>query len=444
VTLRTRRPRLELLEGRDAPATLTVGYSPVTHTLTVVGTDADNQLTITGDAADATHFTLSSTTDTFAGGGTTFASPSGVQSIAVRMLGGDDTVFLSNSPPIRLAGGLSIDGGDGANSATAFDLTVGKNLTIRNGTNAAGTDRTNLFDLNVNGSLTVTNGDGDTLTQVLRNSAGVSAVRGAVNITNGTGLDYNFLDDLNVGGNVTVRNGHADAAGNAGGTEMENIHNTSARSQFRGSVAVSYLDGATTFEGVFDAEVGGNVAFSYGSGGGNLYFDGNHTGVPLLVHGSVSVTGTGAKVVSTKYSSGLGAIIGKNLTVTGGAAADTVTLTRATVNGTTTLNLGAGDNTVTVDDSLFVGPFRLTTGGGADTIKLETATGTGTGTTFVRAVTMALGAGVDSLTLGGSNDANQALVFAGSFVVHHGADGESPTTFGKDVYPFGGGLQWVV
>jgi hypothetical protein len=433
-----------LLEGRDAPATLAVSYSPATRTLTVVGTDADNRLTIQGDAADPTHFTLSSTTDTFAGGGTTYASPSGVRNISVRMLAGNDTVALSNSPPVRLAGGLSIDGGDGANTVTATDLTVGKTLSIRNGANAAGTDTTTLTNLNVNGSLTIANGDGDTSIFVGRSSAGVSAVGGSVSITNGTGADSNSLQDLNVGGSVTVRNGHAAPGGFAGYTVLNNAYNSAARSQVRGSVSVSYLDGSGSPDAILDAEVGGNVAFSFGTGGGNVYFDALATRVPVLVHGSVSVTGTGTKILSTAYTAALGLVVGKNLTVTGGAAPDTVNLYRVTVTGTTSLNLGAGDNTFIVDDSLFVGPFKLTTGGGADTINLETAVGTNTGTTFVRAATMSLGAGVDSLTLGGSDDANEALVFAGTFVVHHGAEGESPTTFGKDTYPFGGGLQWVV
>ena len=443
MTLRTRRPGLELLEGRDAPAVLTASYSPATHTLTVVGTDANNQLTIQGDAAESTRFILSSTTDTFVGGGTTFVSRSGVRNISIRMLAGDDTVILSNSPGIRVAGGLSIDGGDGANSVTATNLVVGKNLTIRNGTNAAGADSTTLTNLNVIGSLTVVNGDGNTVTQVRRSAAGASAVRGAVRITNGTGADYTYFADLNVGGNVTVRNGHADAGGGAGSTELYNSYNATARSQVRGSVTFSYLDGAAGPDLVLDAEVGGNVAVSYGTGGGNLSFGAVATGVPALVHGSVSVTGQGANVVSTDAGGG-GLIVGKSLTVTGGAAPDSVNLYRATVTGTTTLKLGDGANSVAIDDSLFAGPFRLTTGGGADTVKLETAAGTGTGTTFGRAVTMSLGAGVDSLTLDGPNDANQALVFAGGVVVHHGAEGERPTTFGRESYPFGDTLYWLV
>lgn len=441
MNLRTRRPRLEPLEGRDAPATLTVTYSPATHTLTVVGTDGDNQLTIQGDSGDPTHFVLSSTTDTFVGGGTTFVSPSGVQNIFVRMLAGNDPVTLSNSPPIRLAGALTIDGGDGSNDVFATDLTVGKNLTIRNGT---GSDSIQLTNLNVNGSLTATNGDGDTFTQVGRTSAGVSTVRGSVTITNGTGSDINLFNDLNVGGNVTIRNGRHGQ--NLEYTRIYNQFNTSAPSQIRGSVSVFHLDGNGNQNGdwLLEAEVGGSVAYSYGTGGGTVRLDANVTAVPEFVHGSVSVTGTGALTVTTAFTTALGLVVGKNLTVTGGAAADRVTLYKATVNGTTSLNLGDGDNKVNIDNSLFVGSFKLTTGGGADTVQLETATGTNTGTTFDRAVTMSLGAGIDTLTLGGSNDANQALVFAGTFVAHHGADADTVTKFGKDMYPFGGGLQWVL
>ena len=47
----------------------------------------------------------------------------------------NDGVAFTNAVPIDLEGSLSVSGGDGANTAQATDLTVGKNLSISNGTN---------------------------------------------------------------------------------------------------------------------------------------------------------------------------------------------------------------------------------------------------------------------------------------------------------------------
>jgi hypothetical protein len=59
------RPRLECLEGRDTPSNLTVSFSGLTHTLTVVGDNLNNNLTVAGVAGDNTKFVLTSTSDTF-------------------------------------------------------------------------------------------------------------------------------------------------------------------------------------------------------------------------------------------------------------------------------------------------------------------------------------------------------------------------------------------
>ena len=138
-------------------------------------------------------------------------------------------------------------------------------------------------------------------------------------------------------------------------------------------------------------------------------------------------------------------MVGKNFTVNSGAAFDTLTLMRLEVGGTTTLSLGDGLNTVTIDDSLFAGIFRLTTGRGADFVNLDTQIGTDRATTFNRTVTLSLGAGNDSLTLAGGTDAGQAVVYLSTFIAHHGADVDSVfQTPGKEVHPFGPGLAWVL
>jgi hypothetical protein len=263
-------------------------------------------------------------------------------------------------------------------------------------------------------------------------------------VTNGAGYDAVELGDLNVGGSVTVRNGRAEGGALGGPTFIYNDHNPAARSLIRGSVSVSYLDGAGS-AALYDVDVGGNVTCSFGSGPGHVILDGYRTTLPTQVGGDLTVTGTGGLQirVGTSYAR-TGAVVGGSVRVTGGAGADTLDLYRLAVGGTTTLALGGGANAVTVNDSVFGGAVALTTGAGADTVNLDPAAGTAAATVFRRPVKLSLGAGVDAVTLGGPVDPNQAVVFAAGCRVRHGAEGESAIRYGKDYYPFGGGLLWLV
>jgi len=439
---RSARLAVQPLEGRLAPANVTVTFSPLTHVLTVVGDNAANDLTIQGDASDPTHFTLTST-GTINGIAGPFSTPSGVRNMAMRLLAGNDQVGFGNSPAVHLTGSLSINGGDGANSVTASALMVDKGLTITNG---VGNDSTTLLDVSVGGSLTVRNGSGDSFTRLARISAPVSAIRGSVLVTNGAGQDHTELTDVNVGGGVNVQNGLADAGGAAGLTVIFNNFVAGFRSQIRGGVSVSFLDGNVGSSGLSDVEVGGDVTFAFGSGSFSAFLDGFQVLQPVAVRGNLTLTGTGIGTVSLGTGlSGTGLVVGKALRVTTGSAADSVTLSKTDVGGATTLRLGDGANMVRIDNSEFVGAFNVTTGAGTDAVFLDTAAGTTAATTFKRPVTILQGAGVDSLILAGSGDANQALVFLGSFVVHHGVEADTLIQTASHLYfPFGTALQYVV
>jgi hypothetical protein len=494
------RPRLESLESRDTPSNFTVGFSGLTHTLTVTGDSAGNNLQVDGVAGDATKFLLSSTSDTFNNSPGPFTSPSGVQNITIQLLGGDDAVNFNNTVPIDLKGSLSINGGDGANSVSATDLKVGKNLSITNATNPvrhggiadqnilanltvggsvtinngpgntlnsintltnltvggsltinskAGTDTNTLVNLTVGGSLTINNGLGDTSTHINGNSAGTSAVQGSITITNGSGEDDLQITDMNVGGNLSVNDGHGNASGIAGYTEIFNTSNTSFRSTIKGNVTVSYLDGNTTFfnDGIWDTEVGGNVTFNHGSGSATTSFDGFKTSLPVIIRGNLTLTGSGANTVTagTEYNH-TGLVIGKNLTITTGSGSDTLTFFRLEVDGVTKLTLGDGDSGVTIDDSTFAGKFTLTTGSGNDSVSLDHTAGTSAPTLFEQPVLLSLGAGDDTVTRAGGDDANQELIVLSTFVIHHGAGNDTDTVgpAGQEVFPFGTSILWVV
>jgi hypothetical protein len=431
------RPCLECLERRDTPSNFTVTFANASHTLTILGDSANNNLTIEGTATSITKFTLSSATDTFNGQASPYVSPIGVKNITVSMLGGDDSVILDNTVPITVDGNLSINGGDGANSVTATDLTVENNFSITNGIDKSGAAITQLTNLNVYGSLRINNGTGNTSTTIDRNAAGQSTIVGNLRIVNRAGADFNQIEDTNVGGNVAINNGHANTGGNAGTTWIFNTFNTS-RSVIRGNVSVSYLNGTSgSYDGIWDTEVLGNVTFNHASGTFTTNFDGFKTALPVIIRGSLALTGTGNNTITigTQYKH-TGMLVGKALNVTVGGS-DTLTFNNLVVEGATHLTLGTGNDTVTIDASTFAGTVTLLTGSGTDLINLATTKGSSSPTTFEQAVVFRKKAGLLNVVLDGMDDANQALVIDSTFVIHFGkAGGGTISNPSHETYPF--------
>lgn len=437
------RPRLQSLEGRDVPTNLTVAFSPLTHTLTVVG-DADaNDVTVRADPADPTHFALTST-GTINGQAGPYSSSSGVRNLAFKMLAGDDTVTFDTAVPIHVTGSLSVDGGDGANTVSATDLTVDRNLSITNGAHRGVVAFTLLANLSVGGSVSIRSAAGGTDTRI--QGTGVSTIRGSLRVTNGTGNDLFTLTDTNVDGDIVINNGHGNAAGSAGRVEIANFRNTAFRSVIGGNLTVTYLDGdGVLFDAIWDTEVRGNLTLNHGSGAFQTAFDGFQTFQPDLVRGNVTVTGTGANSLRVGEDvRGTGLVVGGRFALTsGGTAAATVTVNKLQVGGSTAISLGGGDNAVGIDESLFAGRFTLTTGAGNDTVNIETTAGTLAATVFERGALLSLGAGGNVLgmtaTLGGPvPDTGQVVVAWGTFIVTGGAQlSESPNVY----FPDGGHLQ---
>ncbi len=400
-------PRIERLESRIAPANIVATVAG--HILQVVANDSANSVVIDGDAADATVFHVSSSTDTV-NGIANFTTPAGVTSVSVKMLNGDDILVLGKAFAVRLKGGVSVNGGTGANEFDATNVSVGKSFAIINGTNLNASDGTQLKGLLVGGSLTIKNGDGDTDTTI--NS---SRILGNVSVTNGTGQDANFLFDTDVKQNVIFKNGHGDGGGVAGFTNVFNIVNTLRRSVIGGSLSIAYLDGGTAlYDGVWDTEVIGNVTFDHGSGGFRTVFDGFATALPALIHGSLTIKGAGANTVSIGLTDrGTGLRVGQNLTIATGDFSDALGFKKLEVGGGTKLLLSAGNNAISIDDSTFVGAFLATMGSGADQVNMEIAAGSSLPTIFESAVVLKLGTGANSFNRTGLADANQALIFFG-------------------------------
>jgi len=251
-----------------------------------------------------------------------------------------------------------------------------------------------------------------------------------------------------VDGNVTINNGHGNAAGMAGFVNIFNQFNTPFRSIIGGNLTVTYLDGnAATFDGLWDTEVLGNVTLNHGSGTFATYMDGYNTRLPVLIHGSLAITGTGANSVAFGtadiFGKGSGLVVGRNFTLTsGGGAAETLSFKNFEVGGITSIKLGNGGNTVTIDDSYFGGTFTLLSGAGADTVHLETTAGTTSATEFKKAVHVDLGGQVtdimDFVAIGSETpDDDQVLFFWGPVTL--GVWGG--TIYGDNIYfPNGGHL----
>ena len=441
------RPRIECLESRIAPSNLLVAVAG--HTLNITGDSAGNQAIIQGDV-DPTIFHVFSGVDTINQGNNVFDTPPGVTSISIKMLGGVDAVIFNTAVHFDLAGSLTINGGDGANSVTTTDLKVEKNFSITNGTNAAGTDANHLTNLFVGGSLTIKNGDGDTSTTLDRNAAATatdfSTILGSLSITNGSGRDDILIKDTNVGKNVTISNGHADAGAVAGRTQIFNGKNVSSRSVIGGNVSVTYMDGSgSTIDGIWDTEILGNVTFNHSTGAFTTNFDGLATSVPVVIRGNLTMKGSGANTINvgtTNLKTGLD--VGKSLTITTGSSVDKFITNKLQVGGATKLTLGNGANVANFDDSTFIGAFALTMGADYDTVSLDITAGSSSATIFEKPVSIKLGIGGNELRLAGSNDANQSLIIYSSFVINEPTISLMVQNSAQIFFPFGGKIVTTV
>jgi hypothetical protein len=436
------RPSVDRLEARDVPAAnLTVTFSALTHTLTVVGDANDNDVTVTGDSLSQTHFILNSSGN-INGEPPPYSSPTGVKNLVFKMLDGNDTVTFDPTVPIFVRGSVLINGGAGVNTVLATHLTVGKSLSVTNAAQTTGTDTVTLTDFSAGGSVLVKNAGGDSNTLIDRDVAGVSTIRGSLTVTNGTGQDTFVMNDTNVDGNVTVNNGHGNASGVAGFINIYNLDNTAFRSIIGGNLTVTYLDGnAIGYDGLWDSEVLGNVTLNHGSGMFKTVMDGFGTTLPVLIHGNLTITGAGANSIGFGTNGGLkgsGLIVGKKFTLTsGGGAAETLGFKNVQVGGDTSITLGNGGNTITIDDSNFGGRFTLVSGIGNDTFNLETTTGTTSATEFKKATLIDLGSGNDVayLAFNATPDAGEAVVCLATFEVKSGGAGFDLSRF---FFPNGG------
>jgi hypothetical protein len=201
-----------------------------------------------------------------------------------------------------------------------------------NGSNAQDSITVNTNALTYSGNLFVNTLNGNDTTSV----TGGGVIAGNVNILTGLGNDT-----VSITGQVS---GSTQVTNSSGGSESYTLGN--GTSKFLGDVTL----------------IGGSKV-SVGTGADT--FAGNVTVNSININTPVSVTTGGAAT----------AVIGKNLTITLGSGADTVTLGTGTVNGNVAVTFGSGNDTFNNSGSATIGGnFSLQAGSGNDSVNLGATT----------------------------------------------------------------------
>ena len=427
---------IELLEERIAPAVL---VNTLGHKLVVKGDNSGDTIQIDGVVGSPTDFTVTA--------GAAVSHVTGITDIAITLGNGNDSVVFSNgAAPISISGSLVIDGGAGGKSVIGNGVTIGKNLMVSYGNAGTGANHlTGFTNTTIEGNLTVHEGAAlASEVYMTRASAGDSTIQGNVNITNGIGQSVSIFQDMNIGGNVTITNGPAATsganAGDAGDTQFYNTFNTTTLSVIKGNVDISYKSGVINYDGIWDADVLGNVTINHGSGQAFTHFDGDGTHLADIIRGNLSLTGTGQSIVAIGTgNSDTGLILGGALKIASGNGGDVLTISKLTVGGTTSIAVGDGSNTTTIDDSVFAKAFNFRDAKGTDTIRIDTTSGTTLPTVFEQAATIVTGTGgAAAVTLGGASAGEMVYAYS-TFEVDELGGGVTNST--DIIFPFGGAVS---
>jgi hypothetical protein len=307
---------------------------------------------------------------------------------------------------------------EGANTAIT-GLVVPGNLTI-DFSHSSGPDFI-FFDLGGNtmsGGLTVR--EGLSGNAILFPSGGT--ISGNVSLSNFSIVNTDNGAPVNIGGNFTVQDqnfhllgaltlGFTSIGGNfsvtAGNGSM--FVNSVETDSFGGNISIN-LGNGNNFLGLSSTDtVGGSVTYIGGSGGDTVSIGGTVGG---SVYANLGTAGNTVGVNANEFdqtaaSGGSGGVIGKNLTIIGGAGTNTINLDGLTA-GSAYFNLGIGARTLNFNaDATIDGPSitYAGTGPGSNTISFL-------GTTARSNASFTLGNSADTFTLGaGTNLALLSIDF---------------------------------
>jgi hypothetical protein len=353
------RPAVEALEDRlTLDGTVTGSFLNGTWTLT--GDTANNRIVINSTGTPGAFTVANDPTEFVATMVTGVTAPTGVKRIVIIFGEGNDEVqFNTNATPITLKRGLTINGGNGDNRVFATDLKIRGNLAITNGVGADGHAFTNLKVVATatpgTGKVTINNGDGGSSTTIMRDAAGFNSIAKRLSVTNGSG-GFNVVQvfDTNVGGSIINNNGFGDGA-----FQLWNNFNSSTRAVIGGSVVVSFANGGET--SIFDAVVKGNVSNNNGIGTGETVIDGRNTTLPVVIKGSLTITGRGLndQVLVGTVDERRGMRVGKNVKIMLSTQAK-IRLHQTAISGGLTIDTAGTPDTLEFVNLFVTGPTTIT------------------------------------------------------------------------------------
>jgi len=358
---------------------------------------------------------------------------------------GPDIDKTTLSGPLNVTGGLAIANGPGGFNVfgdATTDLQIGGTFAISGGAGPGNTIGLGAATRVAAGRIALNLGSQFNITDLT--PVGPLTVAAGIRVTGGPGLDVVALGGatLSVGGGITV---------NAGGGDNDIKVQPAGSLSVGGTVSVTGgagHDAVRVGGGGSATAIGGGVVVSVGDGGSLAHLEGSE----LTVGGSIRMSAA-AGVDETNILAMDGGTIAGNVTVNQGASneqdvfvgtdtpartlaiggalniasgdtvsahdGNTVNLLSVSVGLGTTIATGSGHDLVKVNDSVFGGPFIVSTGDRGDQVLIEQQGTSGT-TRFRGMVRVNTGGGTDVVGVGTVNIPDRAA-FSGSSVWNGGA-----------------------
>ncbi|HAL70697.1 MAG TPA: hypothetical protein DCP71_02880 [Verrucomicrobiales bacterium] len=332
--------------------------------------------------------------------------------VSLKVLAGSSQVdfgfFVGNH--LRIIGNLSLQTAAGNDQVRLTqDLTVGGQLSLKLGEGDNDVSSLGLQSFSL-GSLAYTGGKGDDILDLRGTTA---TIAGSVTTTLGSGgsnvVDINPTTSLFIGGSFTYK----------GSTGNDLLYISGPRAEIYGPLNFTGLSGVNSLSLV---PVLGRFGPINANGGAqtDLFTLGSFSGstVEITVLGKVNVNhGGGPSSLVVSDVTHHGALIVAN------AGGTNMYIQDSQMNGPVSLKATGNSNSFfDLSDTTFVGAFSLTTGGGADTVLLDTSTGTSRVNLFRSQSTISLGAGDDLFRAGNTPVApNQGNAFGGVLTVSGGS-----------------------
>jgi large repetitive protein len=380
------------------------------------------------DASEATssQLTLGGPLGSFTGS-LIYAGGAGADDIELQFLGGAS--FGGNSS-------FRADLGDGDNTVQVLSYSgFYKKFQLTGG---SGEDNVQLGAMaGAVSKIEIDNGDGPASTSIQMLN---SKINGQIKVTNGTGAGMGELTLGLFSSQVGGVGYTSDLASNTISFGQVGSPFESNDFTIKKSIEISTGDGSdsVSFDGAANSKVGKGINLNLGGGSNQVGGDiGNFVTKALTI-----TSGSGTDSVNLAGSGNLGAVkltLGggiNNASLTGTAVplalssfaftsdtaaeeTDSLVLARVRVLGKFNATLGASVSTLKIDDSVVEGSFKADTGAGADIVLIDTVD-SNAGTILVKAVSLLLGEGSDSMTLGG-NGTSQLLIAKSTFRAEGGA-----------------------